>query len=346
MAKLSKQVSLGYDPVTGKRVRRWIHADSQAGLRQEEKKAIAEYARHGSPSSIKYKDFEDLWFATYKSNLEPQTKKVYKSALKAAVPLHHKKMKDITRSELQLTVNTFWDKPDQCYLYVQQIRNMWNVAVGDGICQKNVTLGLKLPKRTRKPRRPLTKEELTAISKAKFDPLERFMVDVLLQFGLRPGEALALSKQSFNRKARTLTIDKALAHDSNQPYIKTTKTGVTRVLPVPDSFWKKIPNTNTLYYFVEEDGQLMRQHNVWKFSSGIVKKINAAMGGNNKLKLTDMTLYNFRHHKASMLYYLPGVSLKKKAEYMGHSESMFIKTYSHMMEEKEDVEALRSAVNL
>lgn len=346
MKRLSKQITIGADPYTGKRIRRRIYADTKPALRQAEKDATAEFARIGAPSQIKFRDFMDKWFSAYKSNVQPHTQSVYKSVLKHAATLHQKKMKDITRTDLQKTVNEIWNHPTTCKLYVQLLHHMWTVAVGDGICSKDVTIGLRTPKRTQRARRPLTEEELTGISEAEFDPSERFLVDILLQFGLRPGEAFALNRHSFDRKARTLTIDKAVAYDSNKPYIKATKTGVTRVLPVPDSFWQKIPDLHGLYWFTEDDGQLLSKMHRSDMAQSIIRKINAAMGGTDKLRKTDLTLYTFRHHKASLLYYLPGVSIKKKAEYMGHSEAMFLKIYSHMMEGKEDSEALRAAVSL
>ena len=70
------------------------------------------------------------------------------------------------------------------------------------------------------------------------------------------------------------------------------------------------------------------------------------MGGTDKIRKTTITFYNFRHHKASLIYYLPGISIKKKAQYMGHSEEVFISIYSHLMEEKESSEILREAVDL
>lgn len=346
MKKISKQVTLGYDSTTGKRVRRRIYAESKPALRQAERELIAEYKQSGIPSQIKYKDFEEKWFEAYKSNVQPHTKTVYKGALKHSAALHQKKMKDITRTDLQKTVNEVWDRPSTCKLYVQLLHNMWSVAVGDGVCTKDVTIGLRTPKYTQKSRRPFTEEELDGISKAEFDPLECFLVDVLFQFGLRPGEAFALGKHSFDRKKRTLTVDHAVAYKSNSPYIKSTKTGVIRVLPVPDSFWSKIPKLHGLYWFTEKDGSLLTKMHRYYMSRSIIQKINLAMGGSDKLKKTDITLYTFRHHRASLLYYLPGVSIKKKAEYMGHSETMFLKIYSHMMENKENSELLREAINL
>lgn len=345
MAKFNKQISLGYDPITGARIRVWIHADSKTALKQAEKDAIAEHARSGTPSQVKFKDYQDQWFKAYKGNVEPRTKATYQSVLKYTEPLHRKKMKDITRTDLQKTINELWDKPEMCAKYISLIRHMWRTAVGDGICSKDITLGLNLPKHSKSTRRPLREAELDAIPKADFTTMEQFLVDVLLQFGLRPGEALALNTMAFNKADRTLTIDKAVSYNGNSPYIKSTKTGVVRVLPVPDSFWPKIPETKELYYFMV-DGQLMTQSQSNAMSNSIIHKINIAMGGNSHIRLTDMTLYNFRHHKASTLYYLPGVSIKKKAQYMGHSEEMFLRTYSHMMEEKEDTEALRAVTNL
>lgn len=344
--KLSKQISLGIDPLTGKRIRKWIHADTQTGLKQAEKDAIAQFAREGNPSNITYEKYEKKWLAAYVSHVVPHTYAGYMSLLKRNEVFHGKKMRDITKTDIQKIISDNSDKPSVCKQYSRLVNRIWESAVADGICQKNVAHNLTLPKCVRISRRALTEEELAGIKKADLDTSERFLMDVLLQFGLRPGEAYALDKKSFNRKDRTLIINKAVSYDHNMPFIKSTKTGVTRVLPVPDSFWSKIPDSKTMYYFVEEDGQLMRRHKSNKFSREILKKINIAMGGTDKLKVTDMTLYNCRHNKATLLYYLPGVSLKKKAEYMGHSERMFLQIYSHIMEEKEDMEALREAINL
>ena len=345
--KLSKQISLGIDPLTGKRIRKWIHADSKTGLRQAEKDAIAEFARIGTPSTITYKEYEQKWYDAYRSNVTPHTEQGYKSILKRNASLHNKKMTDILKTDLQKIINDSWDSPSICIRYSSMMKQLWDCAISDGICNKNIAYGLKLPKAPKTVRRPLTQNELSGIKNAEFDPLERFMMDILLQFGLRPQEAYALNKQSFDRKARLLIIDKAVAYDHNKAYLKSTKNEKTRELPVPDSFWNKIPNTSTMYFFIEEDsGDLFRRSRANKFEREILKKINLAMGGTDKIKVTDMTFYNCRHHKASLLYYLPGVSLKKKAEYMGHTEKMFLQIYSHMMEDKEDTEALREAINL
>lgn len=344
MKKISKQVTLGIDPFTGKRVRRRIYATSKTALAQAEKDVVREFAQTGVPSKITYKEYEQKWFEAYRSQTQPHTQAGYRSILKRNIPLQDRKLKDITKTDLQKIINDNWYTPSVCERYASMMKQLWDCAIDDGICQKNVAHGLRLPKKQKTDRRPLTEKELQGIRDADLDPMERFMMDVLLQFGLRPGEALALTPSDFSRKDRILTISKAVGYKNNIPFIKDTKTGVTRRLPVPDSFWNKIPDIRTLYFFTGKDGKMMHRSYAFRFQRRIIDKINAAMGGNERIRVTDMTFYNCRHHKASLLYYLPGISIKKKAEYMGHSERLFLQTYSHMMEDKEDTEILRTAV--
>jgi integrase len=85
-------------------------------------------------------------------------------------------------------------------------------------------------------------------------------------------------------------------------------------------------------------------------SARILKVINKALGGTDELKVIgNMTMYSFRHTYATNLYYnavKPGIiSTKKAAQIMGHSEEMFIKRYTHLDDDKEQMDALRDALS-
>ena len=252
-------------------------------------------------------------------------------------------MCEITRTDLQNLVNAYINTPTTCRVLCAKLNAIWQSAEIDGVVQKNIAANLNRPKYAKTEKRPLTKEELDAIKIADFTPQQRLMVDILLQFGLRPAEAFALDTFSVDRKNRNLIINKALAHKDQMPVIKTTKTGVTRILPIPDEMLDRLKpfSDKTTYFFTDENGHLYTRWGMNRFQLDTIAKINKAMGGNAQLKKTSMTFYNFRHHKASLLYYLAGVSLKAKAAYLGHSEELFLRTYSHMMQEKEDTEVLR-----
>lgn len=344
MKKLSKQITLGTDPYTGKRIRKRIYGTSNAALAQAEKEAVREFAKHGTSSKITLGDYRIKWFQANCSQLQISTQYVYERTLSHLKPLDEKQMNKITHTDLQLIISDLWDSPHAASKLGSLMGQIWRSAALDGVVEKDITQGLKLPKKPKSGRRALTAKEVEAVKNVQLPEQERFLADVLLQFGLRPQEAFALSPKSFNRKEKTLTIDKAVGYDKQEPYIKETKTGATRVLPVPDSFWQKIPSGYPFFFFIREDGSLWHRQQTLEAMKVIRRAVNQYLGGNEKIKKTNLTLYTFRHNKATQLYYLPGVTLKKKAEYMGHSEMMFIKTYSHLDDAKEETEALRQAM--
>lgn len=345
MKRLSKQITLGIDPYTGKRIRKRVYGTGKTALQQAEKNATTEYARTGQIRDILFMNYREKWFDAYCTNLSENTRYCYQVMLKHLDQLNGIKMSRITRLDLQKVLNEQWDKPYTCKKIYGLMRQIWKSAVFDGAVEKDITQGLKRPKMDSAKRRALTEKEMEAVRTVSLPEQQRFMVDLLLQFGLRPGEALALNVHDFDKRARTLTISKSVSYKNmREAAIKTTKTGVTRILPVPDSFWSKIPKISGLYYFATDDGVLFCRGTAQKFCNDIIRAINAELGGTDKLKATDITLYSFRHNKASLLYYTEGISLKKKAQYMGHSEEQFIRTYSHLIESREETEILREAV--
>ncbi len=342
--KYSKQISLGYDS-EGKRIRKRIYANSPSELNSIEKKAVETYTRLGNPSNIKLKTYIDRWFDAYCTNLSLNTKKGYKTALRKLEPLYYYPMSKITRTDLQKIVNENWGHTYLCRRLCILINAVWNSAIIDGVIVRNASQGLKRPKVNKKEKRAFTPQELKAIKEAQFEPLEQLMVNILLQFGLRPGEAFALDRTSIDRENLVLTVNKSLTHDGEKPVIKDTKTSVTRYLPIPREFLPKLtPVNNTLYLFTNSNGTLFTKKQCHYFGQKILGKINKQMGGTKHLKVTDIVLYSFRHNRASVLMYTDSISLLAKAKYMGHSPEVFMRTYAHIIEEKEDFEKLKEEV--
>jgi len=344
--KLTKQISLGIDPLTGRRIRKRVYGDTQAEIRKQETIAQREFAKHGRPDRTTLLEYINRYEAAYISTKTYLTRRNFTTLKNKCEPLYHKRMNEITRLDLQNLLNDVWDIPVTCKRLRQVLRSLWRSAEADGIVQKNVALRLDVPHETKKEKRPLTAEEKEALKKADFTPQERLLVDILYQFGLRPSEAFALDSTSVDTKNKLLIINKSLSHDHATPIIKSTKTGVTRKLPIPDELLPRLKPTGTsTYLFTNQYGQLFTPFNIEKISKSIINKINLAMGGTDELRVTDMTLYNFRHNRATDLYYMSGnLSTKAKARYMGHSEEMFLRTYSHLLDEKEETELLRKAV--
>lgn len=228
----------------------------------------------------------------------------------------------------------------------QVIKSIFESAIADGICIRNPAANLQVPKYKSTEKRPLTEIEVEAIKNVVLEPMEAMAVKIMYCFGLRPEELRGLEVPDFNLSEQTLTISRAVTFRDNSAVIKGTKTGKIRTIPVPDSivddlaaYFATLPNS---YLFTMRDLSVMSKSSWFKFSKRVFGKINLALGGSDKDdRLNGMTWYTFRHNVGTRWYYLSGISTKKKAEMMGHSEKMFMEIYSHVDESKEDLSALK-----
>ena len=350
-SRYSKQVSLGFDS-EGRRVRKWIHSDSKQELLRKEKELLRNSGTE-ILSSKKFGPYRSEWYEAYKKNLSLSMQEQYTYACGCLSALDEKQLKSITRTDVQKILNEYADRPASARLIAMTAKQILDSAAADGLISPRLWK-FALPDRQNARKRPLTAAtrqrgftpaEKKAIQNADLDPRERLFVDLELYLGLRPEETRALTPHDFDLDARTVTISKAAAaHGSG--ILKETKTGAVRTLPLPDVLVAEIRAYNAhfrgFYYFTDEEGDLWSRGDYQCFSARIFKKINVALGGNSKINLLNgMTMYTFRHNRATEIYYLPGVSMKKKAEYMGHSELVFLKTYSHLDNDQEAVELLR-----
>lgn len=339
--KLCKQIDLGIDPMTGKRVRKRIYGTSKTDLERNIKQAVADFTLYGSPSELTLGQFKEKYFDAYLAQYEANTRRHYKYYFSKTKHLDNTKMSRITHTDLQKVISDMWQHPNSANRVAGTLNKLWTAAVNDHVVQKNVACDLNTPVYIEQYGRACTEAEKKAVKEVELEPDDRLLVNILRQFGLRPQEALALQLKDFNRKDKTLNINKALSYEGQAPIIKSTKTHVSRKLPVPDEFFDLLP-TGRLYLFVNESGELHRKNQFDQVRRRILDAINVQLGGNENLKVTDMTLYTLRHTKATELYYMPGISTKQKAAYLGHSEEEFLKRYSHLDENKEATEVLRT----
>ena len=356
--KYNKQVSIGYDPKTGKRIRKWFHADTKIGLEQQIREYRNELEKVANPSEITFGEYSVRWFEVSKGIRSKQTQDAARTHLKKCAALDMYQLKRITRTQCQEIVNASWDHPHTAKGVADVLRQIFNSAIDDGIIAQNPADKLKRPSIPKAEKHLLTDRELEAVKKAELNDQDRLLVTILQLFGLRPAEALALRPDDFDFKKKMLTISKSLElTNDNQSRLKETKTGITRKIPIPDaaipSLRNRIQAQKGFFIFTKHDGNLYTKSAYKRAQERIWKAVNVQLGGDDNLSLVSgLTLYSFRHHRATELYYQTQkglISTKKAAELMGHSEVIFLQTYSHIDETKENVDALYpnlEAVNL
>ncbi len=314
-----------------------------------------ENGKYVRSTDIMFLDYARQWLDVKKGVREKKTKEMYKRIIDVHLSaLDGVRLADIRNSHFQFVINNAMDKPRTCQQIEITFKQIIKMAIADNYIGSGmydmICTGIELPKYTRKEKRVLTQLEKDAIKSADFSDRERAFVLVIYCCGLRRGEALALSKFDFffSDDKNTVSITKALIFDHNASEIKSTpKTdrGLRKV-PVPTdaaAFLRKYVSTLPgAQLFTCRDGSLITHSGYVKMWQSIVRKMNHAAGGTDALPvITDLTAHIFRHNYCSNLcYQVPAISIKKIAQLMGDTEKMVLNVYNHIIDEKEDVDAV------
>ena len=346
--KYSKRITVGIAP-DGSWIRKRFYGNTRAELEENIRKYKNEEELYSSPERIPFGIYAQRWLETYKCNKEISTYNMYKYTLLKFASIDYIPIRNIVQSDIQRIVNENAEHYETCNKIVLTAKQIFNAAIADGFVIRNPVINIDKPKRPKVQRRVLTDSEKSAIKKAKLDPEDRMYINCLYYFGLRPGEAMALMRQDFDLKKKTLTVSRAVAFDVNTPVLKGTKTDNVRTLPIPDQLVPKLRKyINSLdgMLMFSRDGHLITKQAHTCMWRRIKRRLNEAMGGTDHLNVlaSDLTEYIFRRTYATNLYY-SGISLKKAAYLMGHADTtMILKVYAQLDDEKEDLKTIRQMV--
>lgn len=108
--KYNKQVSLGYDS-SGKRIRKWFHADTKAELNNKIEQYKRELEKAPNPSEVTFGKYSQQWLEISKGKKSKQRQDAYRTDLRKCAALDPYPIKRITRSQCQKVVNDSWEHP-------------------------------------------------------------------------------------------------------------------------------------------------------------------------------------------------------------------------------------------
>ena len=165
---------------------------------------------------------------------------------------------------------------------------------------------------------------------------------------------MALKPLDVNLKTSELTVRGAVEFRVNNPKQKATKTeNGARTDPMPPFLTahmkEYLKDLSSPYLMHTQDGRMMTKSSYRRMWESIIRKMNLAAGGTENLYVIhDLTAHIFRHNYCTELcYQIPAISTKKIAELLGDTEKMVIDVYSHIVEEKENVqEVVKTAIAL
>lgn len=340
----------------------FLAAKTEKGLRDKiaELKMKVKTGKTFRQSGTLLADYASLWLDTYKATVELNTMAMYSNAINTHIKpeLGHLPLDRIMRSDVQRLINNNQDHPRTCEIIKMTMNQILNSAVDDKLIYENVAKKVTLPKRHKPDKRALTDLEKEALKKADLTRTEHAFVMFLFYFGLRRGETLALAKPDVDLRKKTLTVNKTVVFNVNNPVIKSgaKSDAGNRTLPIPKdaeaSLKDYLSSTDTFYLFPGKHTETLSKTQYVYMWQNIVKKMNDAVTTKQEKitgaqPITGLTAHLFRHNYCTMLYY-SGISQKKAVELMGHSDiKMIMEVYAHLDEKKEAVqEKINIAITL
>lgn len=290
-------------------------------------------------------DYFKKWVELYKSNLTLATQSHYKNTLRViedyfgSTPLQH-----ITKSDYQLFINT--QGKDKSLEYVKKlnshIRSCVQDAMDEGIVHVDFTR--KVAYSGKKGKDPEDKHlnylDTKRLNKALLRKLENerrpvlYIIYLALISGMRFSEIVALTKNDFNFKDNTITVNKS------QGYLPTTGMGKKptkniaskrvikidkRAMSVFEDFIKNTPSNLSGLIFHNPASK----YGVYS-NTGVNKALKKLL---LSLNIEPISLHGLRHTHASILLYKE-VSIYYISERLGHADiDTTSKVYAHLLKE-------------
>ena len=342
------RVTVGYDPGTGKQIRRSFSGKTQKEVRAKIQQAAVELANgtYQEPTRLTVGAWLEEWMESFvKPTVKPLTVSSYAAAIKNHITpsMGSVKLQALRGTHVQKLYNTMWDSG----LSAKTIKNVsailhkaFSVAVKQGLMATNPCDAADVPKGKAREIVPLTDAQIPLFLEAiQGDPYCNAFALCLLA-GLREGECLGLSWEQVDFDNGRITISRQLQKEKRkggQYYIAdSTKSGKPRVIePPPIAFQylraeKKKQIENRLHMgehwdnpfdlvFTEESGRYI----IFQTFHTHFKKIAASIG------CPDARPHDLRHTCATVAI-SSGADIKSVQSLLGHATASFtLNVYTH-----------------
>ena len=270
-------------------------------------------------------EWAKIWIEKYKSDLRPNTLRMYKDAYNVHIlsAIGNMPLRTVKPVHIRDVMSSIADKSESLqHKVLITMRQIFQTARQNGLIVKDPTEGVKITPHAKPDKvKHLTKDQVRTLLEAVTDDKAMAFVGLCLYCGLRREEAMGL--QWGDIKGSSLTVNRALAFVKNQPdQSQELKTKAAhRTIPIPEPLMDILSNTpkTGLYVITKADGGPMTQmafRRLWEKVTSVI----------------DFPLHPhmLRHTYATNLYYA-GVDLRTAQYLLGHSSiQMTAQVYTHL----------------
>lgn len=366
------QITLAYDPRTGKRKRPAVYADTKKEAIQKLKQLQEKYAHniHFDADKITVRDWLIKWFETYKvPKLRENTQASYRQILdKCIEAIGYMKLEKVQPSDLQYIIyhKIGADHYRTCQYFRAVIKQAFDRAVVEHLLIESPAGHLELPPKPPKKKfvKP-TRETWQALLDAdvSFYGWQMIILTVMVT-GMRRSEILALTWDSFHIErdnndritGGSVTIDKAMGIGNVNPetgrrnvYVGRTKSesGI-RKLFVPPSYVKellKYKNKQNIMRLAsktwEHPEMVFTTYDGRYYNPDVFSSLYSKVCRENDIKTT---FHMLRHDFATSMNSSHIFNFKDIQNQLGHSNiQITLDTYTHI--EKKDLQKVGNWVD-
>ena len=326
---------------------RWREADGRQRAKHFERKVDAEswlakvrVALDGGTyqpperTRVTFGAYLETWLTRMAPTWRPRSRDTIEQSLRLhALPVFGPRpMRSITRADVEAWLRSLDLAPGTVRSARQRLSSVFIAALDDGLIDRNPCAGAKSPRVERPPVRPLTREQLDALTAAAPEWL-RIALVLGAGAGLRLGEALGLTIDRVDFLRRTITVDRQMVTISGHaPAFAPVKTpSSVRQIPVAsfvvDSIAAhvKAHGTGRDGLIVHQGGEPVRR-----------QRFNDAWRRTRSTSGVEARFHDLRHTFASVLL-ANGTNIRAVASYLGHaSPTITLSTYAHLMPDDAD----------
>ena len=363
--------TVGYDPKTGKQIRKSVYGKTQKEVRDKMLVILAEISQdtYIEPSKIKLQDWLQTWLEEFSVDKRYSTLKGYRAQIKKHInpALGKYYLEDLTPVVIQKFYNSLIqpDEDGKC-LSPKSIKNVHIVlraalqqAVELEYIRKNPCHKTKLPKVYKTEITPLTDQQVhDFLDLAQYDEYYGIILRVILFTGLREGEALGLTWDCVNFKYGTIVINKQLQRrpqSAGGTQLTPTKNGKSRTLRPAKTVmnmlkiryaeqvmqsrragdaweaWRNESEHSKALVFTNEVGHHLQPKRLYLHFKKIADEIGAA----------DARVHDLRHTYA-VLSLQNGDDIKTVQTNLGHASAAFtLDVYGHVSDRMQRASADR-----
>ena len=183
-------------------------------------------------------EWAKIWIEKYKSDLRPNTLRMYKDAYNVHIlsAIGNMPLRTVKPVHIRDVMSSIADKSESLqHKVLITMRQIFQTARQNGLIVKDPTEGVKITPHAKPDKvKHLTKDQVRTLREAVTDDKAMAFVGLCLYCGLRREEAMGLQWRDI--KGSSLTVNRALAFVKNQPdpsqELKTK--AAHRTIPIPE----------------------------------------------------------------------------------------------------------------